>query len=571
MSLSAQTVPGGAKPLQAIPHSAVPVGWGVGPLLVGLTLGLIALGLVLPGFPMGHCAQDFAAVLDGAYRILQGQVPHVDFSLPTGSLILFQGVLALKVAPWMPEFYALQLSLWLLLLPVVWPLAQRQQGTLARMLVIGAASLLALVPYVVVYEPIPEFNYNAIYNRAASAVLFLTLVWAVSPKRRGTGDVLILSWLILLGLGWKVSHVVVMLGVLVALAFASSIARAVLLRALLVVAGGLVLLDLTGGGMVRGYGRDILGMLQLNRGGAFGQMLFLAMRCLMVLPPLALLVWLLVPQGTLSASVLMKPRVVLRRWRPALLVGLSFAALLVSESQGTGNVALFGLLVLPVLVARLASPQRQRAGTVAILVAVLASYPMLEGVLRRGTTLMVRQGPSYRAEPALAPVLGRVVVSARNDEVSRSFSALWQAPAREDYRRFERDYFAGITPVEAGQGLSWARGVVEMVEVARRSGLVDARTRVTSIGFTEPFARALGAQSARGTKLWLDPGRTVGVMSEEDARRYLTDAQIAFVQLCPARDSLADLQARPFPLVLSREFTRLASTPCYEMWARKGR
>lgn len=547
--------------------------WGVGPSLLAFTLLLFAVGFVLPGFPMGHCAQDFAAILDGAYRLLQGQIPHVDFSLPIGSLPLVQGVLALKLASLMPEFYTFQLTIWLLLAPVVWRLALRQPGFWLKVLVAGVVGVLSLVPYIIVYEPIPEFNYNALYNRAAAAVLFLGFVWAVSPKRRGMEDVLLVCWLILLALAWKVSHAIVLIGTLAVVAGASPVARRTLLIALVASAAILLALDVASAGIVRGYFSDIKGMIAINRGGVVGQMMFLAIRCLMVLPPLLLLIFLLRPSGRISARLLRRPEVWLRIWRPAVLVLLFFLALLASESQGTGNVALFGLLVLPLLVARLRWRQRALTAGVAVVVALLGAYPMVEGMLRRGTTLVLRQASSYHPEPALAPVLGRVLVSARNDETARSFAVLWQEPGvlLGAYRRFERDFSGGMNPMEAGQGLSWARGVVEMARIAQGTGLVTQETRVTSVGFTEPFARALGVKSALGTKLWLDPGRTIGTLGVPQVQGYLVGADVVFVQLCPARESLADLNTRPFGLILQAEFARVAQTACYEMWSRRQR
>lgn len=546
---------------------------GLGGCLLLFTALLFLLGLALPGFPMGHCAQDFAAILNGAYRVLQGQVPHVDFSVPTGSLILFQGVVALKLSPLMPAFYAFQLTIWLLLAPLVWRLALRQPGTALKALVIGAVGVLALVPYVIVYEPIPEFNYNAVYNRAASAVVFLAFVWAASPKRRGLEDILIVGGMVLLALMWKISHTVVLIGFLASVSLVSGIARWVVARALLLVAGVLLALDLASGGMIRGYVADVGVMLSINRGGAVGQMLFLAIRCLLLVLPLLVLLVLLMPQGRRLTQMLRHPGAWLRAWRPALLVSVYAAALLASESQGEGNVAFFGLLALPVLLVRLPAKMKARSGHVALVVVLIAAYPMVEGSLRRGVTLLLRQVPTYRVEPALEPVIGRVLVSARNDETARAYAALWQSsPATlEDYRQFQRDFSAGTNPLEAGQGLSWARGVVEMVEAAQRSGRLQPDTRVATIGFVEPFARALGVKSARGTKLWMDPGRTIGAVSLEAAQRYLADADVVFVQLCPLREVLADLKTRPFGRVLGSEFSKITTTPCYEMWGRKPR
>ena len=63
-------------------------------LLAASAVAVVATTLALPVIPYGRAVWDFLFVLDGAYRIGLGQLPHIDFSSPVGALTLFMPALA---------------------------------------------------------------------------------------------------------------------------------------------------------------------------------------------------------------------------------------------------------------------------------------------------------------------------------------------------------------------------------------------------------------------------------------------------------------------------------------------
>ncbi len=552
-------------------------------IVLGLTLALVAIAAMLPGVPTGRYAQDVTALLDGAYRIDHGLWPHRDFMVPFGGLVLVQAWVALKLETLAAPFAILQVTSWLLLLPTVLVLAARQPSRWRAGLLVAAAGLMALVPYVVESEPIPDLNYNGVYNRAASAVLLLLLAWIFGPKR-GRRDILLVAWLLLLCLGWKISHALVMLGLLGLAGLLSVPARRIGLGAVALLVAGLVAIDLATGGVVRGYGRDIAEMVRINRGGSTYFLSALAIRSLPALACGALvLAWLLARRGRAAGVPLRRaaahPILWLRARRRPLWIAATLLAVLATESQGTGNLGLFPVTVLLLgplvgpLGDRPARPCEPLAVALATLLAVTAAYPFLETVLRRAGTMATRQAVSLRREPALDRVIGPVLVARQTGETAERYAALWHGPeaAKAAVQNADAAFSGGMNATEPAMSLAWAREVAAMGRLVRERDLVRPAMRVTTIGYVEPFGRLLGATPIPGTRLWLDPWRTVGVLSAEEARATLAPADAVFVQRCPLKPQLQDMIAHSFQVALDADFAQAASTGCYDLWLRRSR
>ncbi|TNC14529.1 hypothetical protein FF100_07650 [Methylobacterium terricola] len=259
-------------------------------------------------------------------------------------------------------------------------------------------------------------------------------------------------------------------------------------------------------------------------------------------------------------------------------------AVLATESQGTGNLGLFPVIVLmfgPLgdLVAKVQDKARGSSGGDPVAVAlagalvVTAAYPYAESVLRRATTMAVHHVASMRRETAVDGVVGRALVAGQMSRTADLYTAFWHGP--EPIRTIVRDgeaaFSGGLNPTEPAMSLAWAREVAAMANLVRRRHLVQSTMHVTTLGFVEPFGRLLGALPTPGTRLWLDPLRTVGRPTVEEARAYLEKADAVFVQRCPDKEPLRDLIATSFSAVLDREFTRADATPCYEVWLRTSR
>lgn len=557
----------------------------VSPLAIAtaLTLSLILVMALVPGFPSGRYAQDFTALLDGAYRIDQGQLPHRDFMVPFGGLILFQSWVAYKLQVFGPAFGLLQLSSWALLLPSTLSLASRQPRQGSGLVLIALIGILLLVPYVIEWEPIADVNYNAVYNRTASATLLLLFVWIFSPKRHPRSNVALVAWLLLLGFGWKISHAVVMVGILGLAALLSPAVRPIAWRAAALASATLLVLDLATGGIVRAYLGDIAEMAALNRGGSLYFVSALAVRNLPALAGVLVVAgWILGRRHSAARGGLVRmlshPWLVARANRDVVWLLAVFAAVLATESQGTGNLGLFPVLALLFapstrLGIRRSGQGRSAAAPRILLAATLAmaAYPFAESVLRRASTLAVHEIASMRRDPSLDGPLGRVLVSRRVAETANRYLALWNGPEAAETSTLESwtSFAGGANATEPAMGIAWAHEVSRMAELARRRRLVTPDMRVMTIGYVEPFSRLLGARPTPGIRLWHDPWRTIGTLNLETARSYLAKADAVFVQRCPLQRQLIDMVDQSFRPAIDADFIEVAATSCYELWRRR--
>lgn len=78
------------------------------------TIVIVALAALIHVVPYGRAVWDFVFVLDGAYRIGLGQIPHVDFASPIGALTLYLTYLAERLFPDGQPFIGLHALAWLM-------------------------------------------------------------------------------------------------------------------------------------------------------------------------------------------------------------------------------------------------------------------------------------------------------------------------------------------------------------------------------------------------------------------------------------------------------------------------
>ena len=116
--------------------------------------------------------RDFVAILDGAYKISHGLVPHVDFAVPHGAWPLYQAVPVLYLLHRIQPLLLYQFVGWLSILPAAIPIAMRQPKPGRAVAVIAFVAVAALVPCVVEYSD-SELAYYGGYNRLGDGFLFL--------------------------------------------------------------------------------------------------------------------------------------------------------------------------------------------------------------------------------------------------------------------------------------------------------------------------------------------------------------------------------------------------------------
>ena len=147
-------------------------------LLVLVTAVVVTLGMLL-WFGCSHqwsCAWDSAFLLDGGWRLLAGQRPHVDFYSPLGVVPL--GITALGMAVAGPCGSALGFG-YAIVFPVVtfaaWGIARRRLPALAALifaLLVGFTLVATHYPG----HPFHDTTYAAQYNRLGGALLAVLML-----------------------------------------------------------------------------------------------------------------------------------------------------------------------------------------------------------------------------------------------------------------------------------------------------------------------------------------------------------------------------------------------------------
>ncbi len=146
-------------------------------------ISLLALALFTGPSPVNRFGHDTFILLDGAWRIIQGQIPYSDFHLTLGSFPLTLVATAMKLTT--PSADALPLAgvlLAALLMPTAYGISRNRYGETVAVifsLVIGATC----VGRQILGLPVYGLSYASVFNRYAYAVL--SLVFAANFPKPG--------------------------------------------------------------------------------------------------------------------------------------------------------------------------------------------------------------------------------------------------------------------------------------------------------------------------------------------------------------------------------------------------
>ena len=525
-------------------------------------LAAIAAARVLVTIPFGRAIWDFVFVLDGAYRISLGQVPHVDFSSPIGPLTLYLTLAAEKLFPAGNPFVGMHALMWLLLLPALAALAPRFQSTLRFTTGFGLLALIVLLPMTLDSTHLSEISYFASYNRFATGLLFLVGLWYVLPKSRH--DWLLLAYVLALLFFLKITAWAVALGIIVA----AIVLRRSSVRTLTgAIAGFLAILLAAQAvtGLVPAYLADVKHMSGLNGGGAVYAFFFAGFRNWLALAlaaclALAALLAAATEAGTRPVATI---RTLLAKEAFAVDAVLLVAAALFAESQNTGGL---GLIAASALFFHPAAWKARSVLTACLLAAIL--FPVLDIAVRRPLTAITREG-APAPNQLLSELLPGTRVPLSTFEGARLFSRIaaeWLPLAREVQRN---GYFLTPDPTTNAPAvqLAWATSAVDAAHIFTERGYDRFAKRYVTLAFADPFDRMLHLTPAKGTALVMDVGRTIPVFTDQQARSYLASADGVFVERCNMGD---EPNGAAFDAVLKAGFTRLPLNNCWDFFHRGG-
>ena len=531
----------------------------------------IAFSRAIGFLPAGLYTTDYIFLAEGARRIALGQIPHVDYSAPVGPLMFALTALARRLPFLGPDFFALHALMWIVVAVPAIAVALRLRSHLAALACLGVAALTALSPFNV-EEMIGacDVNYNGIYNRHGAALLFVTFAAGFAPPRSPARDGFLFAWLLAAMLLTKVTYGVAGGAFLaVACLFSASRLRAVLVAAAILVIAAALLEILTG--MVSGYGRDLAAMGRLNSGrilpflwGAFWA------GTLVILTGLALV-------AALALEPFRRGMADLRRRAPAgafpalAVPALAFACLALTmwtESQSTGGAGLVGLAALAFVPGLGAGQWALAKVGLATGIVLLTVGSLTDQVLRRGWCL-AEQAPKYRTHPAVSALVPGMRIPPGRLAAADLTARLWR-----DHRAFADEAYGkgfDFNLESYGAPISFVANAIlahEAAERLRALGLDRAIRHAMTLGFVDDFTPLLGLSPAPGTKLALDPFRTIGELSKAEAATYLAPIDAAFERTCAA--PLFSVQIAGFiSPALEEAFEPVVLTPCWTVHLRR--
>lgn len=550
----------------SLPYRGSLSGIGGARLICVAAGGLLAVlaALVATTVPYGRAIWDFVFILDGAYRISLGQVPHVDFASPIGALTLYLTYAAEVLFPGGNAFVGLHVLMWLLLLPVMAALAPRFRSNAAFLAAFGLLALTVLLPMTLDSTHLSEISYFAVYNRFASGLLFLVGLWLVLPKSRR--DWLLLAYVLLLLFFLKITAAAVAAGILLAAVVLGRCSLRSVLAALVAFAVVLVAVQ-AANGLVSAYLGDVAAMSALNKGKAAYALFAACFRNWLPLAITAGLAGLALrplarPVGRTFRQPVAAAGAFLREEAFAVDAVLLVSAALLADSQNTGGL---GLISASALVFHPDAWGRRKVAT-ALLAAALC-FPVLDIAVKRPLTMAARERQAA-PDQTLAELVPGTRVPLSTYEGSLLFGRImteWLPLAREvEAARF----FLTPDPTTNAPAvvLAWVAGAIDAARSFDRHGYRNRATRYATLAFADPFPRLLHLEPAPGTALVMDVGRTVPAFSPDAARAYLGHADGVFVGTC---DTWFDGIRSAFEPVLKADFEPLPLTGCWDFYVRK--
>jgi hypothetical protein len=541
--------------------------------VAAVTTFAVAVLVAVRTIPAGYNVSDFIAILDGGYRIAQGQIPHVDFAVPHGAWPLVQGWVALKLSSWFAPFATYQVTQWLTVLPSTVLAAARQRTRLRQLALVGLVAGITLVPVLLDAGPVDAFAFYGGYNRLSTALLLLVVVWTVTPIRaRGAGpwDLMLLLCLLL---AVKITAFAAGLGIVGVAALLSVPKRHALLGAMtgVILLAGLLQITL---GLPLAYLHDIIGMVAVNhgRGGYF--VVSTIVKGIVPLVAASMCAACLLRHRSASVSratlaAFRRPFVAARAQRSTLLVVAVAGATIVSESQATGNLgllAMVGLVFAPVAVP--ASRRQVYALATTALVALLVG-PWIQMAIHRSVGVVAQS----MKQPIGDPALGALVPGLGLLPQTRAYASEIEHSWIDDIGAFGTAKDAEVVidqspALQPAAFAAYAHTIGEAVAVVRASGLVKTNTSVLTLGSVDMFARLLGARSAPHSALWQDDARTFKRPTPSQGRVYLRETDAVFSTVCGLTDR-STLLEQAFKPALDADFTPISLTACWTLWTRR--
>lgn len=550
-------------PIQKKPPQSESVALAVLLPLVALALAMLLLALPLR-LPMGAMYWDNFIYIDGASRVLSGQIPSVDFFAPVGPLAYWLSAMML----WLfPNGQTVLISSYAMLL-ITAPLM-----TLAMMYIskrdnaIAFALIAVFLFYVLVpfntssYYPFPGADGFGIYNRQGSQLLYV-LVTAVlfvkSPRMLAAIVGITMAALFLIKITAFLAGGLICLFAMIS----GRIAIKPALIAALIFAGLAGAVELVTGA-VTAYLGDIIALVKMNSGGLAGRMLQSASRMFAVSAATVFLALILLPNGQdLKARKLNQPAF----WLPIILLAALFF-----ESQNTGGQELIFLWpavlsALPLVMKKLFQPKVSVPALVLAAIIVLVPFANTTQAAARAIAGMLKhQSLDFAGMKSLDNVTVRPENFARA-EFMRSEYAGDQADLKDFAKANELP--SPLLYSDPDFQIAWLKSASDAVvalEALETKGF--AYNTIMTLDFTNPFPFLTGKKATLHIAIGADPFRAVPELDAETIEA-VANTDVILIPLCPYTAATLDLEAIYAKAMAGRSQFNL--TPCHAISLKAG-
>ncbi len=540
-------------------------------LLAAAVVVLLSLPLRLP---IGPNYWDLYTYVDTAYRISLGQVPHIDFFIPVGSLGYALYILVTKVFPSAHTLLAVHYAVLIVALPLMTVIvleAQKRSHAEALALAIPFA-IFALVPIngLELY-PSPGFDGYGNYNRHVALLLYMLAANLLFVEDRAKATAIAMALLATLFM-LKVTGFVVGLLLVLHAALAGRIGlRSGLVSAVAI--GAVFALVQWQTGLISAYIRDILHLIGMNTGSLLPRILTVLSSKFDVIAAAGTLTLLLFWRGRdfffddVKLALTQRNLPALQRALNADFIWLLSLLLAgtIFETQNTGSHEYILIWPAILLAFRNITLPWQKQDALVLIVIAATVLPTPITILHRAARA-IASAPVYEAVqvPLLGP-FGRV--SVKPDIMRQSRAMLAHYPiARASYEQLAKSSVlpSYILFSEIDFQVSWLVSTQQAADALlayeKASGKIFRR--IVTLDFVDPLPVILGRVPLKDLSIGNDPSRMIARLNPQ-AMAEIVSADAILLPLCPVTDARNKIAAAYAPAMTGRR--RVALTPCFDM------
>lgn len=545
--------------------------------LFALTIILACGVLTLPvSLPIGPMYWDLFLYFDGAQRILNGQIPSVDFSTPVGPLSYYLTVLAVRVFPHSNPFLMVEWSFLIITSPAMVIIINQVARTswLKAWVLLFPFLFYSIAPFNVI-NLIPHTGIEAwgIYNRHSIQLLYVllaALLFLSSPRWR----IAIIGYLLLALFATKITGFLAGGLILFGFFLAGQISRSLFVGANIIFWVTLAIAEISLG-IVSSYLMDVVALISQNHGSiiyrffSVGVTQFDIIFAGVVLSVILLIDHLKNPHRPPAYLLGLRQTVMRFCNTDWFICGTLIFAGLAFETQNSGGQPF--VFMWPFLVALLwrddySAPILKTAAMISIAFLMIPAASITLHKAARAVGAMALYQP---LEHSNLKTIGLVSTS---EKFYNRTEAL-----RQIYIDNEKTYKASIRAGTEAVFLIHAQPDFQMFNLKEIDKAITAIYKLESergkifetvwhVDFANPIGWLMQRRAPKYVPIGADPTRTI-VQLNDKKRKALADVDLALIPTCPATKNRTLTEQHYVPAFTNHE--RIELTACMDALIKK--